>query len=177
MKAIIIQIILILILLAIISIIFNIIKAFIREKRIADFALSKEDFNDLAMLERIKMKFWQIIHSLSKSLGKSKVLEALAHDYDKFIMTSEEEYKSNLDFMTIKILSTIFFVIFITLLITMEVLPNNLLLLVLFIIIGYSFPDLFWNISYNHKKNDISSKLYQSIIIISDELKECNIIE
>ena len=66
-------------------------------------------------------------------------------------------------------------IVLVVLLIIMEALPNNMLLLVLFMILGFFLPDGFWLINYYIKCGDISKKLYQSIIIISDNLNKVNI--
>ena len=175
MKAFITQMMLIIFVLIVILIIFSIMKAFIRERRISSFTLSKDDINDISLFDRISKMYWNIINFLSKNLGESKILNALSHDYDKFIMTSEENYKSPINYITIKIITTILAVIVVVLLIIMNALPNNLLLLFLFIILGFFLPDGFWLINYYYKCSVISSKLYQSIIIISDNLEKINI--
>jgi Flp pilus assembly protein TadB len=177
MSAIIIQIISLILILIIIIIISNIISTVQKEKRIADYALSITSDDDTSLLTKLNHAFWSFIHQSSKSLGKSKILDALAHDYDKYILIDEENYKSGIDYLTVKIMTTIISVIALIILILVNLIPSNLLILILFIILGYVLPDLFWSFNYNIKCHDIQTKLYQSIILISDNLKNNTIDE
>ena len=53
MKALVTQIILIIIVLIVALIIYSIARAFIREKRISSFTLSKDDFDDTSLFDKI----------------------------------------------------------------------------------------------------------------------------
>lgn len=156
-------------------IIFNITKVSLLEKRFSNFTLSQSDLDNKSFLEKVSISFWNFIHLLSKSLGKSKILDALSKDYNKYIMISEANYKSSLDYMTIKILTTILSIIVSTILIVVNIIPNNLIILVLAIIFGFMLPDIIWSINYLNKCNKISNRLYQSIIIIDDSISKYNI--
>jgi Flp pilus assembly protein TadB len=175
MPELVIYIIIILTILFAILFIVNIANSAILEKRIGDFSLSKDDLNEESYAERIKRKIWQNIHLLSNNLGKSKTLEVLSRDYSKYIMTSEENFKSPIDYMTIKILSTIIFIVLVMVFTILKIIPDNFVILAIGIIIGYIFPDIFWNINYYNKKKEISNHLYESIIILSDSLKQVDI--
>ena len=175
MKVIVIQLTLILISLIIALSIYRITKAFVREKRIANFAISNDDLEELSFSERLSKFYWKVIRSLSKHLGSNKIIEALSRDYDRYILTSEKKYKSSIDYMTVKIISTMLFIILIVLLIILNALPNNIFLLVIFMIIGFFFPDIIWMIQYLSRCSMMSSKLNQSIIIISDNIDKMNI--
>ena len=157
--------------------IFNITKSAIREKRISDFSLSKSDLEDESMIEKISKTFWHIIHFLSNNLGKSHTLEVLSKDYEKYIMTKEENYKSTLDYMTIKILLTITSIVLIMTLMLLNIIPSNYIILALSVIIGFILPDIVWSLNYVNKCHKISNHLYESIIIIADSLNRCNIEE
>ena len=171
------QIILIILTLIVIYSIYSITRSVIRENRISSYALSSKDLDKVSLFERLNRIKWKLIRFLSNNLGETKTVVALSHDYEKYIMTFERSYKKPIDFMTIKILSTILSIILVVLLIVLEALPNNMLLLVLFMIIGFIVPDGFWMISYYYKCSEISKKLYQSIIIISNSLTKYNIID
>jgi tight adherence protein C len=177
MSAIIIQIISLLSLLIIILIINKIVKSVQKEKRIADYALTIVNNDEQSLLTKINYAFWHFIHFSSKSLGKSKILDVLAHDYEKYILTKEENFKSGIDYLTVKIISTIIWIIAFIILLLVGLIPHNFIVLVLFIIIGYILPDFYWNFSYTLKCQNISTKVYQSIILISDNLNDCTIDE
>ena len=155
MGALVTQIILIIIVFIIILVIYSITRAFLREKRIEKFTLSKEDVIEVSLFDKMYERYNNLINFLSKNLGDSKILTALSHDYDKYIMTFEEKYKSSMNYITIKIITTMISIILVVLLIILEALPNNLLLLFLSMILGFFIPDGIWMINYYYKCNDI----------------------
>lgn len=177
MSQLVIYLIIIIAFLVVTILIFNIVSGAIKEKRISDYAINKNDFDEVYLAEKVRRLLWKTIHSLSYNLGKSKTLEVLSKDYARYIMTSEENYKSPIDYITIKILSTIMAIIFIMVLIVLKTIPSNFIILVISIIIGYIIPDIFWNINYINKRKEISNHLYESIIILNDALKNNDIEE
>src|SRR5574344_1139463 len=170
MDSLVIKLIIVFILFIISLIIYIITKGYIREKRFINFSLSKDDLNEISLFDQIQIKYWKVVHSLSKSLGHNPILRELATDYNKFITINEKNYKKSIDYIAIKLLSTILGIVLIIVLMISSIIPNNLIILCLFIIIGYVLPDLLWNINYFKKCQSIRSKLYQSIIIINDAL-------
>ena len=175
MQSIIIQTVLITFIIVLVIAIYMIFKSYIKEKRISSFALSKKDVIELSLFESINKNFWKFIHSLSKHLGNSKYLNELSTNYDKYIMTSEGNFKSGIDYITIKVITTIISIILVVLLILMNTLPNNIFLLILFMIVGFLLPDFIWLINYYYKRNIIFNRLYESIIILSKSLKKHSI--
>lgn len=157
--------------LIVVSSIISVIKSFINEKRISSFALSYNKKSDLSLASRLYLNFWRIVHYLSKYLGKSNTIKSLASNYQKYVTIDEEKLKSGEDYITIKIFSTIFAIIVTTVLIILDIIPNNLLILVIAIVIGYILPDAFFIISYSTKKQEIQNKIYESVIILENELK------
>ena len=159
-------------------ILFNIINIIIssrKEKRISDFALSKKDFDNTTFFEKITHVLWSIVHNISIILTKNNFLVKKAVKYEKYILIKEEKYKSPIDYMTVKILTVLMLLILFVVLVVFEVIPFNILLLILFIIFGAILPDLVWQLSYVKKCEKISKKLYESIIIIDDNLSKTNI--
>ena len=169
------RIILIIVVLIVALIIVIITRAFLREKRISSFALSKKNIIDSSFFERLYKKFWKLIHNLSKHLGNYKSIKDMAKKYDKYILTSEGSIKNNIDYITIKVILTIICIIMYVLLVILGALPDNILFLLLAIVIGYVLPDLVWTLNYNYKCNDIFDKLYESIIVMSRSLKQSNL--
>lgn len=175
MNSLVIQILLIIIVIIMALIIIKITRAYFKERRIANFSLNKKDISDISLFEKINNYYWHLIHRLSDNLGNYKLLEEWANNYDKFILTNEGNLKSNIDYITIKVITSMFSIILVVLLILLGTLPNNLFILVLFILLGFYIPDLFWNLNYLYKCNNIFEKLYESIIIMSKSLKKYNI--
>lgn len=159
-------------------ILFNFISILItnrKEKRISDFSLSKSDFDDTTLLEKISHVFWNLIHHISNILTKSNYFRNKALKYEKYIFIKEEKYKSPIDYIAVKIITIMLILILYLLLIFIDILSFNILSLLLFISFALILPDLIWEISYIKKCDKISKKLYESIIIIDDNLSKTNI--
>ncbi len=157
---------------------FNIISLIItnrKEKRISDFSLSKKDFDDKTIIDKISNSFWNFIHRLSNHLIKNNYLLKKAASYEKYIFVKEEKYKSPIDYIVVKIITFIIFVLLYILFTFVELIPFNIYTIILFLTIAILLPDLVWKISYIKKCQKISLKLYESIIIIDDNLSKTNI--
>ena len=146
-----------------------------KEKRISDFSLSKKDFDDTTLLEKLLHVFWNIIHHISNILTKNNYFLKKAEDYEKYIFIKDEKYKSPIDYIAVKIITFIFFVLVYILFIFIEIIPLNFFTAILFLIVAVLLPDLIWKLSYIKKCQIISQKLYESIIIINDNLPKTNI--
>ena len=159
-------------------ILFNIISIIItnrKEKRISSFSLSKKDFDNTTFFEKISFVLWNIVHRVSNILNKRNYFVKSAIKYEKYILIKEEKYKSPIDYITVKILTVILFVVFYSILFVFEVLPFNIIFIILFTLVGVLLPDLIWQLLYYKKCEKISKKLYESIIIIDDNLAKTNI--
>ena len=157
---------------------FNIISIIItnrKEKRISDFSLSKKDFDNTTLLEKINHVFWNIIHHISNVLTKNNYFIKKATFYEKYIFIKEEKYKSPIDYIAVKMITFIFFVLLYVLFVFIELIPFNVFTILLALIIAILLPDFIWKLSYIKKCQKISQKLYESIIIINDNLPKTNI--
>ena len=146
-----------------------------KEKRISDFSLSKKDFDDTTFLEKAMHLFWNIIHHLSNVLTKNNYFSKKAINYEKYIFIKDEKYKSPIDYIAVKIITFIFFILLYVLFIFIELIPLSVFTAILFVILAISLPDIIWKLSYIKKCQIISQKLYESIIIIDDNLSKTNI--
>ena len=157
---------------------FNIISILItnrKEKRISDFSLSKKDFDDTTFLEKVFHVLWNLIHHISNLLTRNNYFLKKAVSYEKYIFIKEEKYKSPIDYIAVKIITFIIFTLLYILFVFIELIPFNFFTVLLCLLIAVLLPDLFWKISYIKKCQNISRKLYESIIIISDNLPKSNI--
>ncbi len=175
MNAYVIQILLIFISLVIIFNIFFSIKSSLLEKRISDYSLSKKDFDDTTTFEKINHILWSMIHLLSNIFTKDQRLLKLSSRYEKYILIKEEKYKSTIDYITIKFLLVIISILFYLFLVLANVFNFNILLLIVFIVLAILLPSIIWQLSYDKKCRNISDKLYESIIILDDNLPKTNI--
>ncbi|MBR1416633.1 MAG: hypothetical protein IJ572_02320 [Bacilli bacterium] len=175
MKQLIIQLLIIFIIIIIFYNIVRIIRTNSKEKRISEFSLSKKDFNENSILERFNLIIWNIIHNISNILSRSNLFLKKAIKYEKYILIKEEKYKSSIDYVTIKYLNIILAITLYFLIILLFTLKFNIFILIIFIILGLFLPDFLWKLSYINKCKNISSRLYESIIILDDNISKSNI--
>lgn len=175
MKAYYIQMLLVFIFLIILLNVISILRSSKKEKRISDYSLSKKDFDNTTLFDKFNHIIWAIIHLISNILNKSKLLIKYSSNYEKYILIKEEKYKSSIDYVTAKILVIILSILVYVTFIINNIFPFNIFLLIIFIVLGYVIPDLMWQMSYTKKCKNISSKLYESIILIDDNLNKTNI--
>ena len=175
MSAYVIQLILIFISLIIIFNIIYSIRSSMLEKRISDYSLSKKDFDDTTTFEKITRILWSIVHFISNLLNKSRTLLKLSSKYEKYILIKEEEYKSPIDYITVKFISVFLFILLYLFFVFADLFEFNIILFMIFIILGLVIPTLFWQMKYEKKCKNISDKLYESIIVLDDNLPKTNI--
>ena len=175
MNAYVIQIILIFISLIIIFNILYSIRSSRLEKRISDYSLSKKDFDDTTTFEKVSRVLWNIVHLISNLLNKNKTLLKFSSNYEKYILIKEEKYKSPIDYITVKLITIIFSIVLYLFFVLANVFTFNIVLLIIFIILGAVLPSLFWQMRYEKKCKNISDKLYESIIVLDDNLPKTNI--
>lgn len=130
-------------------------------KRINRFSLVSEE-NKESLLSRIDMKFWGLIHSLSKGLSRYKVVNRLSSKYDKYILEINKDKVSPEDYFTIKLLILIGLLSVTLVSVVLGSIPAKLIILVLVFLIGYFLPDLFWKYLYIKRTNRILNDVYSS---------------
>ena len=130
-------------------------------RRINRFSLVSEE-NKESLLSRIDMKFWGLIHSLSKGLSRYKVVNRLSSKYDKYILEINKDKVSPEDYFTIKLLILIGLLSVTLVSVVLGSIPAKLIILVLVFLIGYFLPDLFWKYLYIKRTNRILNDVYSS---------------
>lgn len=146
-----------------------------KEKRISSFSLSKSDFDNTSFFEKISHFLWKIVHFFTNKLSRKKHLVKYSSRYEKYIYIKEEKYKSPIDYVTVKIFMVILSCIIYLILILFDVFPINIFVLIVFIIIGFVLPDFIWELLYIKKVNKVANSLYESIIILDDNISKTNI--
>lgn len=175
MNAYVIQLILIFISLVIIFNVIYSIRSSLLETRISNFSLSKKDFDDTTTFEKISHVLWNLVHLISNLLNKSRALMKLSSRFEKYILIKEEDFKSPIDYITVILISLILSIILYLFLVLAKVFSFNIILLAIFIILGVVLPSLYWQIRYEKKCKNISNKLYESMIVLDDNISKTNI--
>ena len=146
-----------------------------KEKRISSFSLSKKDFDETTFLEKLSHFLWKIVHLFTNRLSKRKLLVKYSSKYEKYIYIKEEKYKSPIDYVTVKIFMVLLSCLVYLILILVDIFPLNIFVLFIFIIFGFVLPDFIWELLFIKKCKKVSNSLYESIIILDDNLSRTNI--
>lgn len=168
-----IRIILILIALSIIYFIYNLSLSLRKSKRIAEFAL-EDDSEITSIFESIYVSFWKLIHKISNGLGKYKIINKLAVPFEKYVSTTERKYKNSVDYIAIKILFVIAFLLFDIIGMVLGLVPINLMVIIISIFFGYFLPDLFLEYLYIKKTNKINKDVMDLVKYIYSEVSRTN---
>ena len=141
---------------------FLFIKTIKLEKRIDNYALDKEDFNDLAIGEKIELWFNNLSLKLAISLKKNKLFTSYDKDYNTFGIHRDGYY-----ILANKIILAIGLGI-ISFLIGMLFFFDLVLLITGFgILIGYLLPDLIFRVTRIKNKKRISNDLVKVLSIMN----------
>ena len=143
-------------------------KSLTLEKRLADFAITSVKDNDVSFFDRLSFYVWKFIHLIAKFCKHSVLLRKYGLKYERFIPSNERNKKEGLDYVAIKILFCLVFLLLgiITLIMHFQDFDGMILLVIL--ILAFFLPDIFLNIRFNQKRKRIEEDLLKAIIIMNN---------
>ena len=172
MGLLIIQIIIILILFVIIVYMVRQNIALSYERRIGKYSLEPIKEKELSILDNLVIRFNNFIVKLRKYISKSSILVKSSNRYEKYVIyTDDENSRKAIDYITIKLIIAIIFVI---LIIFSQVLQTRLAsLLELFInfLIGYFILDIYLFYKNKMYKKRIDNELLRAVIVMNNAFK------
>ena len=172
MGLLIIQIIIILILFVIIVYMVRQNIALSYERRIGKYSLEPIKEKELSVLDNLVIRFNNFIVKLRKYISKSSILVKSSNRYEKYVIyTDDENSRKAIDYITIKLIIAIIFVI---LIIFSQVLQTRLAsLLELFInfLIGYFILDIYLFYKNKMYKKRIDNELLRAVIVMNNAFK------
>lgn len=172
MGLLIIQIIIILILFVIIVYMVRQNIALSYERRIGKYSLDPIKEKELSVLDNLVVRFNNFIVKLRKYISKSSILVKSSNRYEKYVIyTDDENSRKAIDYITIKLMIAIIFVI---LIIFSQVLQTRLAsLLELFInfLIGYFILDIYLFYKNKMYKKRIDNELLRAVIVMNNAFK------
>lgn len=172
MGLLIIQIIIILILFVIIVYMVRQNIALSYERRIGKYSLEPIKEKELSVLDNLVIRFNNFIVKLRKYISKSSILVKSSNRYEKYVIyTDDENSRKAIDYITIKLMIAIIFVV---LIIFSQVLQTRLAsLLELFInfLIGYFILDIYLFYKNKMYKKRIDNELLRAVIVMNNAFK------
>lgn len=141
------------------------------EKRIGDFSLSSINDTELSFFDRVDALLWSLIHKTGKLLCKSQILDKYAKKFDKHISYDERNKKSGKDYVAIKFLLGLFLVL-LNILTTMFQYTNvNIVSYLITFLIGFFAVDIYLNLQWRKKRQQIEDDLLKAVIIMNNAFK------
>ena len=140
------------------------------DKRFGEYTISYNKNTETPYFEKMYKKIWIIIKKISKILSKSKVLNDYGNRYNKYLSNDDENKKTGMDYVSIKLILSIFLVL---IYIMSSILRNNFnILFLLLIFIGSFFLlDIYYIINYKKRRRLIENDLLNAIIIMNNAFK------
>lgn len=141
------------------------------EKRFLPFTLLPKEEEEISIFDSIAMKIWNLIHVFSKLLKKFPFVNKYGERYDRFIPFEEKNDKSGIDYISIKCLVGLFFVVLKTITVAFHYTSANFLSYLLPFCIGFFLPDLLLHIRFSKKQRQIADDLLKAIIMMNNSFK------
>ena len=145
-------------------------KALKYERRIGPFSLDPINY-DLSFFDKTFILLWKLIRFTSKTLGKSKVLTNSSKRYEKYITFEEKEFKSGMDYISLKFLLVLAIDFLYALSLMFRYSAFNIITFLMASILAFYLPDLYLAYVFNRKKKLVEDDLLKAIIIMNNAFK------
>lgn len=166
-----IQIAIILLILAVLALIFRQTNAIRLERRFEAFSLLPTNGHEESIFDKLADYIWKKIHKLSNLLKKSVVLTKYGQKYDRHITFEEKEFRSGLDYVSLKFLIGLCFSFLNLATFAFKYKRISIGGFLLMFLIGFFIPDIFVAFEFNKKRKRIEEDLLKAIIIMNNSFK------
>lgn len=146
--------------------IIKLIFSVIRSRRIEAFAI-KQNNGKL----NLEYYFFKIIHQLSDVLKKMVIFNTVAHVYDKYLSSDDKNFRTGLDFITLKIFSGLLLIFLYILGAVLYLKKIDSFIILLSFVIGFSLVDLVLVFKYDKRRRVIVNDILRAVIIMSNSFK------
>ncbi len=141
------------------------------EQRISRFSISPLKDTTPSLFDALAIKTSNVINKMNKYLYKSEFIKKYSKKYTKYIRTNNQINKSSMDFISTKILSSIFCILIAVFAKTMKFKVFNLYDIYIPLVFGFFLPDFVYYIKYKNYKKKLENDLLQAIIIMNNAFK------
>ena len=141
------------------------------EEKISRFSISPLKDTTLSLFDSITQKIGAMITEINKVLYKSEFLKNYSKKYTKYIRVNNQINKSNMDFVSTKILCSILCIIIAIFAKTIKFKVFNMYDVYLPLVFGFFLPDFIYYYKYKTYKKKLENDLLQAIIIMNNAFK------
>ena len=108
---------------------------------------------------------------MAKTLQKSVFLKKYAVRYEKHIKYEDKDSITGMDYIAIKVLVGLSFIVFNILTFMFQVMEMSLISFLISFLIGFFIPDIFIHLEYQKKRKRVEEDLLKAIIIMNNSFK------
>lgn len=141
------------------------------KKRFDSFSMQSNQEQEISFFDSIANFFWKSVKGFSKIGKKSHVLNDYAKYYEKYIAYEEKDKKESIDFISIKILIGLFFVLLNLIVVAFKLGKGNIMSYLFTFLIGFCLFDIALYIDYKKKQKEIEEDLLKAIMIMNNSFK------
>lgn len=159
------------ILLAILIVIFIYNKSMKLEERISRYSISPLKDTTVSLFDGISLKISNIMEKINKILYKSEFIKKYSKRYTKYIKMNNQINKSSMDFISIKMISSIICIIIALFSKTIRFKVFTIYDIYIPLIFGFFLPDFIYYYKYKTYKKKLENDLLEAIIIMNNAFK------
>ena len=141
------------------------------EKRLSKYSVEAVYDRRVSVLDALAKQYTDIITRMSNALGKSSILRKASAKYEKYTPLYKETYKEPMDFISVKILVALLFVILAVFSKTIQFEVLQIYEVFIPFLFGYILPNFIYMTRYKLHRTRIENDLLQAIIIMNNAFK------
>lgn len=146
-------------------------KSTILEQRISRFSISPIKDTTLSLFDNITLMISNILNKINNVLYKSEFIKKYSKRYTKYIKTTNQINKTNMDFVSIKVLCSLICIVIAIFAKTIKFKIFNTYDVYIPLVFGFFLPDFIYYYKYKTYKKKIENDLLQAIIIMNNAFK------
>ena len=141
------------------------------ERKISKFSISPLKDTTLSLFDNFMLKISNVMNKINKFLYKSELIKKYSKKYTKYLRTTNELTKTSMDFISIKIISSLTCIVIAIFAKTINFKIFNTYDVYLPMIFGFFLPDLIYYFKYRNYRKQLENDLLQAIIIMNNAFK------
>lgn len=147
------------------------------EKRLSKYSVEAVYDRRISMLDSLMKQYTYMIDQVSKILKKSFFLKKQAKRYEKYVPLYKDMYQDGMDFIAVKCIVSLLFVVIAILSKTLQSEVMNIYEVILPLLVGFFAPDIVYISKYKLYRNRLENDFLQAIIIMNNAFKSGRSIE
>lgn len=141
------------------------------EKRLSKYSVEAVYDRRVSVMDTLVKQYIDMVTRISTILNKSTILKKASNKYEKYVPLYKETYKDAMNFISVKILVALLFVIIAIFSKTIQFEVLSIYEVSIPFLFGYVLPDIIYMAKYKLHRARIENDLLQAIIIMNNAFK------